>query len=645
MLTFDDDNRLIIGKGVRLKPYHQRPFVKREIITEAELYASAGGDLILDVESYPNYFLAGFKHVQSGKFIFLENDFNPRFLSWLLHSFRTVGFNSIHYDLIVLWASYVNRDPGFLKQVTNDIIVYGKSKSEVEREYGFKCYPLELRQHIDLINVCPLKGSLKLYAARLHCKRIQDLPFPDSEYLEDWQRDVVRDYNGNDLDNTDIIFKFCKERLALREALSIKYGEDLMSKSDAQMAEVVIPKEVAKLNGKWPKRPEIEPGTAYKYSVPPYIKFVTPQLQDLLYKIKKAEFVVQDNGYIALPKELEGATVTINGTTFAIGIGGLHSQEKSIGYESDEENQLSDRDMVSFYPNILINGKLYPSALGPNFLIIFQGFKDQRVIAKRNKNFTEDKGLKIFINGMSGKLSDVWSKMRSPDLTIQMTITGQLTLLLFVEILTCNGFKVISANTDGIVIYHKRANNEKLLYWIKYFEQLTGFETENTKYSRYYARDVNAYFAVKANGEVKVKGPYSEVGSQSGTQLDNNPITLICSDAIKLFLSNGVDIAKTILDCKDTRRFVTVRQVKGGAHKNGEYLGKVIRWYYAKGEYGTINYVINGNKVPETEGAKPAMDLPDDFPNDVNHEWYIDKCKEILYDIGFNKRAKQVLFW
>lgn len=644
-LQLDDDDRLIIGKGVRLKPYRQRPFVNRQLITEAELYNLAGGDLILDVESYPNYFLAGFKHVQSDKYIFLEKDFNPRFLSWLLHSFRTVGFNSISYDLVVLWASYVNRDPGFLKQITNDLIVYGKSKGELEREYGFKCYPLEPRQHIDLINVCPLKGSLKLYAARLHCKRIQDLPFPDGEHLEDWQKDVVRDYNGNDLDNTDIIFKFCKERLELRESISIKYGEDLMSKSDAQMAEVVIPKEVAKLNGKWPKRPEIEPGTAYKYSVPQYIKFVTPELQELLHKIKKAKFVVQDNGYIALPKELEGSTVTINGTTFAIGIGGLHSQEKNIGYESDEENQLSDRDMVSFYPNILINGNLYPSTLGPNFLIVFKGFKDQRVIAKRNKNFTEDKGLKIFINGMSGKLSDVWSKMRSPDLTIQMTVTGQLTLLLFVEILTCNGFKIISANTDGIVIYHKRADNEKLHYWIKYFEQLTGFETENTEYAHYYARDVNAYFAVKTNGEVKVKGPYSEVGSQSGTQLDTNPITLICSDAIKLFLSKKVPFEETILNCKDITRFVTVRQVKGGAHKDSEYLGKVVRWYYAKSEYGTINYVINGNKVPETEGAKPAMDLPSDFPNDINYEWYIDKCKEILYDIGFSKRAKQVAFW
>lgn len=302
--------------------------------------------------------------------------------------------------------------------------------------------------------------------------------------------------------------------------------------------------------------------------------------------------------------------------------------------------------MVSYYPNILINNGLYPSALGPNFLTVFKGFKSQRVEAKRTKNFTKDKGLKIFINGMSGKLSDEWSKMHSPDLTIQMTVTGQLTLLLFIEILVCNGFKVISANTDGIVIYHRRDEVEKLLYWIKFFEQLTGFETENTEYVRYYARDVNAYFAVKPDGSVKVKGPYSEVGSQSGTQLDNNPIHLICSDAIKAFLSKGVAIEETIRNCKDITRFVVVRNVKGGAHKDGEYLGKVVRWAYYKGVHGTINYVSSGNKVAETDGAWPLQDLPDSFPEDqIDYDKYISLTKEILYDIGYLKRAKQISFF
>src|SRR5271154_3140421 len=173
-MILDDDNRLIIGKGVKLKQYQPREYLPRQYMNEDEIRSNTGTDLILDVESYPNYFLAGFKHVQSGKYIRLENDYNPFMLSWILNSYRTIGFNSITFDLIVLWASYINRDPSFLKTISDALIRYGKRKEELEREYGFKCYKLLPRQHIDLFNVCPLKGSLKLYGARLHSTRIQD---------------------------------------------------------------------------------------------------------------------------------------------------------------------------------------------------------------------------------------------------------------------------------------------------------------------------------------------------------------------------------------------------------------------------------------------------------------------------------------
>lgn len=645
MISFDQDNRLIISDKVQLKPYRQRPFINRPLMTDSEILAGAGGDLIFDAESYPNYFMIGFKHVQSEKYIILDNNFNPRLLSWLLYSYRTIGFNSISYDLIVLWASYVNRDPAFLKEVTNAIIFKNARTNELEREFGFKCYKLPERQHIDLINVCPLKGSLKLYAARLHCKRIQDLPFPDDSYLEPWQIDVVKDYNGNDLDNTEIIFKFCKERLELRESISLEYGLDLMSKSDAQMAEAVISKEVAKLNGRSTKRPEIDAGAIYKYSVPLFLQFATPQMQELLSRVKKANFEIGFNGKVIAPPELE-KKVELGGIEYKIGIGGLHSFGECPGYVADENHDIIDVDVTSFYPKIIVNLGLYPRGMGPNFLVVYDGFRLRRIDAKNDKRrATESAGLKIFLNGVSGKWSDPFSNLYSPENTPQMNLTGQLVILMLTEMFVCNGIKVISANTDGVTVYFNKADKPKFDWVFAKWQELTNFQLETVDYIKYYARDVNAYFAVQKDGKVKVKGPYSEVGSQSGTQLDNNPITLICSDAIKAYLSKGTRIDDTIRECRDITRFVTVRQVKGGAHKEGEYLGKVIRWYYAKGEYGTINYVSNGNKVPETEGAKPIMDLPDDLPSDINYEWYVDKCESILYDIGYKKRAKQVAFW
>jgi hypothetical protein len=78
--------------------------------------------------------------------------------------------------------------------------------------------------------------------------------------------------------------------------------------------------------------------------------------------------------------------------------------------------------------------------------------------------------------------------------------------------------------------------------------------------------------------------------------------------------------------------------VTGGAIKDDLPLGKAIRWYYAEGEKTAIQYVTNGNTVPRSEGAKPLMDLPERFPPDVDYEWYIKECEEILMAVGAKER-------
>lgn len=631
--------------AVELLPYEDRPFIQREFATDAEIIANAGSDLITDVESYPNYFMSGFKIKKLGKFIKLDGNFNPQFLSWLLFNYRSVGFNSINYDLMMLWASFVNRDPAYLKEVSNALILSGLRPKEIEKQFGFKVYPTK---HIDLIEVCPLKGSLKLYAGRLHFKRLQDLPYPDTKELTENEINIVCSYNFNDLDATEFVYDFNKDRLDLRASMGIEYDDDLMSKSDAQIAEAVLTKEVRKLTGKWPKRPEIEEGTSYKYEVPPYIQFKTPELQKLLYNVRVSDFIVDHNGKIILPPKLN-ADVKINKGIYRVGIGGLHSSEKNIAYTSDEKYMIVDRDVASYYPRIITNLRLYPSGMGPDFLSAYEQIIQRRLYAKKNKIFATDKGLKIVINGTSGKFSDFWSKMYSPDLTIQVTVTGQLALLMQIEMQELNGIECISANTDGAVYYVPVEKYELFNQTIKEWETKTNFETEETLYSGYYARDVNAYFAVKKDAksmkDVKVKGSYSEVGSQSGTQLDNNPIMLICSDAIKQFFVDGTPIEKTIRECRDITRFVTLRNVKGGAHKDRSYLGKVVRYAYGRGAAGAINYVLTGNKVADTDGAVPLQDLPDTFPDWIDYDRYIQITNEILYDIGYLKRPRQIEFF
>lgn len=646
MPTLNSEGFISLERKVDLLPYEPRPFVEREFMTDAEIVENAGSTLFLNVESYPNYFCVTFKLHKANKFFVIEcgqgRSFNPKFLSWVMHNYKTVGFNSIKYDLIVLWLAYAKQDAALIKDCTNALIVNGLRDKEAKERYGFFTFKTP---HIDLIEVAPLTGSLKLYGARIHTKSIQEQPFDVDADLSEFEIEELKKFNCNQLCVTEQLFDFMKERLELRAAMSAEYREDLMSKSDAQMAEIVLSKEVGKLNGKRVERPDIPAGSTYYYQVPDFISFATPQMQKFLEVCKRAKFVINSSGYLDAPAEI-ATQVRIGNMDYSFGIGGLHSNEKCVKYVADDVWKLTDRDVTSYYPNCILNLGLYPISAGPNFLKVFKGFKDSRVEAKRTKNFTKDKGLKIFLNGTSGKFSDFYSRMRSPHLTMQMNLTCQLSIMMLVEMLHCNSIEVVSANTDGIVIYHKREDQAKLDYWIKYWENLTKFDTEETEYSAYYARDVNAYFAVKLDGSVKVKGEFSEVGSQSGTQLDTNPAALIISDAIKLLVSKNIPIEKTIKECKDIRRFVIVRNCKApGAHKNREYLGRVIRWYWAKGETGCIQTVQTNNKIARSDGGKPIMDLPDIFPDDIDYKKYIAEATKVLYDIAYLNNLKQIEFF
>ena len=607
-------------------------------MTDADILNNSG-DVVFDSECFPNFFMAAFKHLATNKIFKLIPPFDPRKLSYILHRYNCIGFNSIKYDLPLLWAAYKNQDLGWLKTVSNDL-VRGEWYQEVCKTHGIIVYPTP---NIDLMNVCPGKGSLKLYAARLHSKRIQELPFEHTSILDEDQKLIITDYCiNNDLEATELLYNFNKDRLELRRHLGMKYQDNLMSKSDAQMAEAIVVKELTRKTGKRPKKADLTEEYNFYYQSPTYLNFRTPQLQELLTNIVAHKFTLDDFVKIKVPEFLRGNAITIKDFSCTFGIGGLHSKEKTVAYKAENGYFISDNDAASYYPRIISNLGLYPEHLGPIFLDVFNGMTDDRLRAKKLKQFAEDKGLKIAINGISGKYNSEHSVVFSPRCYVQMTLTGQLSILLLIEFLEYEGFQVINANTDGIVVY---GNNYSLLRQIiEYWEELVNFKTEEMQYTAYYARDVNAYFAVKCDKSVKVKGPYSEVGSQTGTQLDNNPIMLICSDAIKKMLSDDKPIEETIRECKDITRFVTVRNVKGGAHKSGHYLGRVIRWYYGKGELGTINYLETNNKVPMTEGAIPLMNL-NGFPSDIDHQRYISEARAMLYDVGYLKRPEEVRFF
>ena len=602
------------------------------LFTDIELWQAAQQRerLVFDVECYANYFLVAFQSLTSGKVTFVER-FNGAVLDiaklrWLMENFTLVSFNGWNYDIPIISLALAGKGNDQLKYAANEIIVQGARPSDVLKTMKVKTLRPD---HIDLIEVAPLRASLKIYGGRLHARKMQDLPFHPEVLLTPEQMAIVRWYCVNDLANTGTLHEALKEPLVLREALGAEYTLDLRSRSDAQIAESVISEELEKISGHRITRPVIEVGTVYKYKVPSFIRYQSELMNWALGIVARANFVVSEEGNVGMPPELKELKLQIAGGVYRMGIGGLHSSEVKAAHFADADTLLVDRDVESYYPRIILNQGLYPTHLGTPFLRVYQSLVDRRLHAKHTGNKAVADSLKITINGSFGKLGSRYSVLYSPDLLIQVTVTGQLSLLMLIERLELQGITVVSANTDGIVIKCKKGRRQELDAIIAQWERDTNFKTEETSYVAVYSRDVNNYIAVKPDGTAKTKGAYGKTG------LQKNPTNQICTDAVIALVTKGVPIATTIRGCTDIRKFVSVRTVKGGAVKDGVFLGKSIRWYYAAGEEGEIVYADSGNRVPRSEGAKPLMELPPAFPSDVDLEWYIREAESMLEDLAF----------
>ena len=603
---------------------------------------------LFDSEIYWNYFLAMFKNVETGKIVAWEiargDRLNTKSLKRFLSEIRFISFNGINFDMAIIAAALAGFSTDDMKQVANDIIQGGMKPWDIEKEHKIKIPRGKDVDHIDLIEVAPGQASLKIYNGRLHGKRMQDLPYHHDSVLTETQMDNVYDYCENDLEATGLLFASLKEQLDLREKMSKEYGIDLRSKSDAQVAEAVIKKEVADILGRDVQKPEIGPGKAYNFNVPDFISFRSDQLNDILDVIEKTKFRLGTNGAIQLPDALANAKISIGNSIYRMGIGGLHSSEESIYHVADENYVLIDRDVASYYPAIIIGQSLSPPQMGKAFLTVYRSIVERRLAAKKAGDKVVANSLKITINGSFGKFGNKYSALYSPQLLIQTTITGQLALLMLIEELEFSGIAIVSANTDGIVMKCHVDDVELMGDIVAWWERRTGFETEATEYKALYSQDVNNYIAIKPDGETKKKGVFGDSG------LMKNPQNEICSFAVSEFLSNGTSIVKTIRGCRDIRKFVTVRTVNGGAiygdptqvDNDANFLGKAIRWYYSTESQGPIFYknknkTGNHNKVAKSEGAKPLMTLPDELPDDIDYKWYVKESRELLRRLGYEQ--------
>jgi len=585
--------------------------------------------LIFDTEVFGDYFVAAFRNVATGNVVHFERHADQALdvakIGRILSAYTLVSFNGNHFDLPVLAMALTGAPCEKIKEVCDAIIVGKKKSWEIYREYGLAQFELD---HIDLIEVAPGQVGLKLYGGRLHAQTLQDLPTaPDASIAPD-ERALLRTYCANDLSLTERLYQHLLPQIELRERMTREYGIDLRSKSDAQIAEAVIRSEVEARTKTKLRRCELPANTKLQYTPPAWIDFTTRPLREIFDLVREADYRIDQWGSPLMPTSMAETTVAIGDSLYRLGIGGLHSSETRAVHVADADTCLVDRDVASYYPSIILGCGLAPANMGEHFTDVYRGIVERRLRAKHAGDKVTADALKITANGAFGKLGSKWSVLYAPALFLQVTLTGQLALLMLIERLEMHGIPVVSANTDGVVIKCPLAKVPEMAAITDWWESITGFVTEATEYAAIYSRDVNNYIALKAGGGVKTKGAYAS------TSLSKSPANEICTEAVLAYLEKHTPIELTVRGCRDIRKFITLRQVNGGALWQGQALGRVVRWYYARGETTAIHYQTNGNTVARSKGSRPCMVLPETFPTDIDIDWYLREAIEMLNDLG-----------
>ena len=488
-----------------------------------------------------------------------------------------ISFNGIHFDAPLISAAIAGKEPKLLKMMAQSLIEEDAKSWNMPSQYGYD--PIEF-DHIDLYEVAPgVRISLKTYAGRLGYPTMVDMPFHHDKDLSDDELPVLESYCQNDLGVTQWLFQKLRSEIDLRVEMSVEHGIDLRSKSDAQVAEAVL-KKAASIKGKSIVPPFVE------YKVPSFIKSDSPVINDLIAKLESTQFRInQMNGRVIAPEYLE-EPIKVGWREYQCGVGGIHSvTDKRLFLEATEGMRISDFDVASYYPNVMLKAGLTPRVEGGDrFIKAYEDIYTRRMDAKRDGNKKIANALKIQLNGTFGKLGSMYSAFYAPDLMLAVTLTGQLNLMCLIwDLEKIQSVCVMSANTDGIMVIYPPKRRQEVLDVIAANVARTGFEYEETPYNRVAMKDVNNYLAITSGdeaavvstegisfsggkaGKAKRKGLYaSNNPAENPLFLMKNPTNEVCSIMVVDYLRDNVSPLEAIEKYDRIEEFVSIRDVKGG---------------------------------------------------------------------------------
>lgn len=388
--------------------------------------------------------------------------------------------------------------------------------------------------------------------------------FIPKEYLNE-----MADYNDNDVYIVAELIRMNQEEVLLRYRISEEYKVDVYSASRSTIADKVIVKLYSKFTGLHPKAfidtKTIRRKILVSEILSDKIAFSTPELNDILSGIRSLTLKGEKGEF--------DREFTFMGTSYTIATGGLHSNEIPSVYIENSDSIIVDRDVASYYPNMIRSLKVCQKHLIPKaWFRIADTIVDERLehkhlakdksldVMERDKHATAAACLKIVANaGIFGKMGSEKSFLCDKKAMYQVTINGQLFLLMLIEKLELAGIHVISANTDGIVTIVPRELEQTADDICHWWEKHLGLELEFTYYTKYVTEGVNSYLTVKRGGSSKFKGRMNpKMFLEDLSKGYNSPIVAKC---ITEYFINGTPVMETLRNAKSILDFCRTQNV------------------------------------------------------------------------------------
>jgi hypothetical protein len=517
--------------------------------------------------------------------------------------------------------------------------------------------------------------SLKRLEFEMDLPNIEEMPIHHTKTdMTDEEIQLTIDYCRNDIYATYEFYLVTigqtehplykgNNQIELRQDIYNEFGIPCLNYSDSKIGDEMIKKyycqEKNMSYGDLPKKGYFRKQVRAKDCIAHYVDFQTPELKEFLKHVRKQIFTLTDDF-----KE----SLVFKDNTYTFAKGGLHTENKPKIFEADDDTLIIDWDVSSYYPAIIINNDKYPQHLGKEFLRGYKQMFEKRLelkpLAKKDKKIAGIVGaLKLAVNSVYGKSSDMLSWLYDRQLTMFTTITGELSLLMLIEAYELAGIHVISANTDGVTILVKNASFDTMTAINKWWMDVTQYELERTDYQRIIFSTVNDYLAIKVGHDTAPEDKKDDYIKKKGDfltdfELHKNKSARIVPIALEHYFVNDIPVADTIHNHTNIYDFCLRQKASKDFHYEGVANGKktvynkLIRYYVSnKGEkllkVKNPECQSNAADVSQVEAGDWLMHvcnkLTQDHPLDnINYAYYIERAERIIHKIQFEGKRRKV---